>query len=239
MTAVALSWAENGRVRAAPLGPAAPGLIGREAGAAVELADPTVSRRQAVLNERDGRYLIENLSRTNPTRVNDATLQRAAELSDGDRIKAGSVLLFFHDLASHDTIQGPVCSYCHRENKSTDKDCWYCGTSLVNALTLARERRPVTCRVVTATGRWRDLYADQLVPLSSDEALEARSTGDGPDAPADSVAVVIRSGEPRLQVPAESSDVRVNGAAPEHGQRLQTGDDIEVGDVHFTVVVRR
>jgi hypothetical protein len=86
---------------------------------------------------------------------------------------------------------------------------------------------------------WRDLYADQLVPLSSDEALDARSAADAPDAAPDSVAVVIRSGEPHLQVPAESSDVRVNGDAPQHDQRLQTGDDIEVGEAHFTVVVRR
>jgi hypothetical protein len=248
MTAAALSWAQDGRVRATLLEPARPGLIGRETGAAVALTDPTVSRRQAALNERGGRYVIENLSGTNPTRVNDAPLDGETELSDGDRIKAGSVLLFFHDLSSHDTLQGPVCSYCHRENKATDKDCWYCGTSLVNALTRARERRPVVCRVISSTGMWRDLYADQRVALNARGPLAAAPVA--PVAPAapvasaadtapSSPAVAVRSGEVRLEVPAESGDVRVNGELPESDQRLQTGDDIQVGEQRFTVVVRR
>jgi len=236
MTAVAFSWAEDRRVRAAGLEPSAPGLIGREPGATVELSDPTVSRRHATVSDRGGRYVIENLSRTNPTRVNDTPLEGPAKLSDGDRIMAGSVLLFFHDLASHDTIQGPVCSYCHRENKSTDKDCWYCGTSLVNALTLARERRPVSCRVVSAAGTWRDAYADQSVALTGEDALEARSMADGTSTAA---AVVIRNGEARLQVPEGSDDVRLNGGSPQDDQPLQTGDDIQVGEDRFTVVVRR
>jgi hypothetical protein len=51
--------------------------------------------------------------------------------------------------------------------------------------------------------------------------------------------VAVRSGEVRLEVPAESGDVRVNGELPESDQRLQTGDDIQVGEERFTVVVRR
>jgi hypothetical protein len=180
--------------------------------------------------------VIENLSRTNPTRVNDAPLDGETELSDGDRIKAGSVLLFFHDLSSHDTLQGPVCSYCHRENKATDKDCWYCGTSLVNALTRARERRPVVCRVISSTGMWRDLYADQRVPLVAEGSLAAAPAA---DSAASSPAVLVQSGEVRLEIPAESGQVPVNGMPAESGQRLETDDDIQVGEQHFTVVVRR
>jgi FHA domain-containing protein len=236
VTVFALSWTENGRVRAAPLDRQAEGLIGRETGAAVALSDPTVSRRHALVTERDGRYLVENLSQTNPARLNDAPLDRRTELSDGDRIKAGSVLLFFHDLASHDALQGPVCSYCRRENKSTDKDCWYCGTSLVNALTLMRERRPVSCRVVAASGIWRDLYADQFVSLANEEALDVEAAAEPPST---AVAVTTGAGEVRLHLPDEAASVRVNGQPAEDAQLLHTGDDITVSDRRFTVVVRR
>jgi hypothetical protein len=235
VTAVALSWTENGRARATAIRPDAEQLIGREPGAAVALTDATVSRRHALVSERGGHYVIENLSATNPTRVNEAPLERDVELSDGDRIKAGSVLLFFHDLASHDALQGPVCSYCKRENKSTDKDCWYCGTSLVNALTLLRERRPVSCRVLTSTGKWRDLYAEQYVALTDDERFEPQPFRDAAPATA---AVATRGGEVRLRLADDEADVRVNGKPATADQQLQTGDDISVGEDRFTVVVR-
>lgn len=69
--------------------------IGRAAGNDIELKEATVSSRHArlVLNAHGG-YALENLSRTNPTRVNDERVLHR-NLQDGDRIDIGGVKAMF------------------------------------------------------------------------------------------------------------------------------------------------
>ncbi|MFL5578666.1 MAG: FHA domain-containing protein [Gemmatimonadaceae bacterium] len=65
----------------------------------VQLRVPTVSRLHARLSLRDGdRWVIENLSGTNPVVVNGEELSRGASplaLADGDRIEMGEVVFRF------------------------------------------------------------------------------------------------------------------------------------------------
>lgn len=76
-------------------------IIGREAASSpqqVTLTSSTVSRRHARVSYSDGRWLVTNLSRTNPVVVNDEALaefEGPRPLLDGDRIELGDVVLRF------------------------------------------------------------------------------------------------------------------------------------------------
>lgn len=64
----------------------------------VRLHGQTVSRMHAALNFRGGMWSIENLSTTNPLRVNGHELdgeQQVAPLTDGDIVEMGEVVLRF------------------------------------------------------------------------------------------------------------------------------------------------
>jgi hypothetical protein len=76
-------------------------ILGREAASSpqqVTLTSSTVSRRHARVTYDDGRWLVTNLSRTNPVVVNDhalAEFEGPRPLLDGDRIELGDVVLRF------------------------------------------------------------------------------------------------------------------------------------------------
>lgn len=76
-------------------------ILGRETASSpqqVTLTSSTVSRRHARVTYADGRWLVTNLSRTNPVVVNDRALDEfegARPLLDGDRIELGDVVLRF------------------------------------------------------------------------------------------------------------------------------------------------
>ena len=77
-------------------------ILGRELGLTphyVGLGSPTVSRQHARFDFADNRWLVKNLSRTNPLIVNDDELfdaDVARPLVDGDRLELGDVVLRFH-----------------------------------------------------------------------------------------------------------------------------------------------
>lgn len=77
--------------------------VGRNAGRPyehVQLKAQTVSRLHARLQYDEGRWSVENLSRTNPLVVNGRAVAAGAAprvLSDGDMIEVGEVLLRFHE----------------------------------------------------------------------------------------------------------------------------------------------
>ena len=68
--------------------------IGRSPDCPVFLDDVTVSRRHAVLVERDSRWFVEDQGSLNGTFVNRRRVE-SAELSDGDEIQIGKYQLTF------------------------------------------------------------------------------------------------------------------------------------------------
>lgn len=76
-------------------------ILGREVASSpqqVTLTSSTVSRRHARVTYDDGRWLVTNLSHTNPVVVNDHALEDfegPRPLLDGDRIELGDVVLRF------------------------------------------------------------------------------------------------------------------------------------------------
>jgi FHA domain/zinc-ribbon domain len=68
--------------------------IGRSPDCGIFLDDVTVSRKHAVLVERDGRWTIEDQGSLNGTFVNRERVD-SAELSDGDELQIGKYRLTF------------------------------------------------------------------------------------------------------------------------------------------------
>jgi hypothetical protein len=68
--------------------------IGRSPDCAVFLDDVTVSRRHAVLVERDGHWFVEDQGSLNGTFVNRRRVD-SSELSDGDELQIGKYRLTF------------------------------------------------------------------------------------------------------------------------------------------------
>jgi hypothetical protein len=68
--------------------------IGRSPDCPVFLDDVTVSRRHAVLVDRDGRWFVEDLGSLNGTFVNRRRVE-SSELSDGDELQIGKYRLTF------------------------------------------------------------------------------------------------------------------------------------------------
>ncbi|HET6508520.1 MAG TPA: FHA domain-containing protein [Baekduia sp.] len=65
-------------------------LLGRSRAARIRFADPTVSRRHAVLHRLDDEtWLIVDLASTHGTRVNDRPVATAARIGDGDHLRLG------------------------------------------------------------------------------------------------------------------------------------------------------
>ena len=71
--------------------------LGRGDGASIRIADPTVSKDQALLRCRGGAARIENRSPRNPVHVNGAPVEGPTPLRNGDRVTAGGVVLVYED----------------------------------------------------------------------------------------------------------------------------------------------
>jgi pSer/pThr/pTyr-binding forkhead associated (FHA) protein len=72
--------------------PAAPGTTIGRAECDVELNDPDVSRRHAVVRLVDGGLAVEDLGSTNGTFVNERRITGIAELAAGDRVRFGNTV---------------------------------------------------------------------------------------------------------------------------------------------------
>ncbi|MGB2951757.1 MAG: FHA domain-containing protein [Gaiellaceae bacterium] len=71
--------------------------IGRSPDCDIFLDDVTVSRKHAVLVERDGAYWIEDQGSLNGTFVNRRRIEEPAKLDNGDELQIGKYRLSFID----------------------------------------------------------------------------------------------------------------------------------------------
>ena len=70
-----------------------PVIIGRSAQADITIADTFVSNRHARIAPTPGGPMVEDLGSTNGTVVNDRLISRPTNLSKGDRLTLGDVVL--------------------------------------------------------------------------------------------------------------------------------------------------
>ena len=215
--------------------PTAGARLGRGGDVDLRLSGETVSRLHAAVRPAADGYVVENRSQTNPTRLNDVAIDRPAPLSDGDRLQLGSARLTFHDLAAGDRISGPLCSHCSRENRPDDHDCWYCGTSLINAPTNVLARREVRCRMVSSSGEVHDLLAGESFALTATGAGAVQR--DGETLPG--ATTIARLDGERAIVPESPPDaLRLNDRAASPRERLRCGDSLRWGDTAFVIITR-
>jgi pSer/pThr/pTyr-binding forkhead associated (FHA) protein len=72
--------------------PATPGMTIGRAGCDVELSDPNVSRRHALVRDLDGGLAVEDLGSTNGTFVNETRITGITPISPGDRVRFGNTV---------------------------------------------------------------------------------------------------------------------------------------------------
>jgi pSer/pThr/pTyr-binding forkhead associated (FHA) protein len=72
--------------------PATPGTTIGRAGCDVELNDPDVSRRHAILRQIDAGLALEDLDSTNGTFVNESRISGLVEVGVGDRVRFGNTV---------------------------------------------------------------------------------------------------------------------------------------------------
>lgn len=72
-------------------------VIGRTPSADIQVRDRNVSRQQALLSGQEGRFMLLDLSGTNPTKLNGQALEKPQALSPGDVIGVGDVVLRYEE----------------------------------------------------------------------------------------------------------------------------------------------
>ena len=147
----------------------------------------------------------------------------------------GVLRLTFHDLQAGDRSSGPMCSNCSRENMPTDKDCWYCGTSLVNAPTVILETRKVACRIVSDDGDTFDIHQGEAFVIVPGEGPQVVL---GDDQPSGAAVIRPRDSGSGAELTSEGASLTVNGRTASASQPLKTGDEVRSESARFTIVVR-
>ncbi len=130
-----LTWHDGDSLHWADLPASGAATVGRRSDANIVVANDTVSRLHFIVRPSSDGFAIENLSQSTDTRVLGKAIAASVLLKDGDPIQAGAVSFHLHDLARSAGHQEVACSHCQRGNGLERRECWYCGTSMVNAPT--------------------------------------------------------------------------------------------------------
>lgn len=75
--------------------------IGREAGRDIQILDPKVSRKHAMVRFEEGGYVIAIASARNGIKINGAKVVDLARLSEGDQIAMGDTVLQFTESGAY------------------------------------------------------------------------------------------------------------------------------------------
>ena len=76
--------------------------IGREASRDIQLVDPKVSRRHAVIRFKDDRYYIRTAATKNGIKINGAKIEAEEILGEGDWLTMGDTEMIFTEMSEED-----------------------------------------------------------------------------------------------------------------------------------------
>ena len=206
--------------------------IGRDPSNDLVLSDSMVSRRHAILEQRDDIFVLRDNNSANGTLVNGDKVDTEKTLRDGDLVAIGSSRLLFQlEDGAAASVDGPVelkdeggsasalaaksevgssinCPSCGNNALSTDRFCRACGSGL-------EKKTSVSC---TACGKMVPLPAEfcghcgyelpakdrSIALVTNSDKLHRRSEllGEEPDADAGAGKLLIASRRPRPGKPA-------------------------------------
>ncbi|MFN7940042.1 MAG: SpoIIE family protein phosphatase [Thermoanaerobaculia bacterium] len=116
-------------------------LVGRGPLADLEISDPAVSRRHAVISWADERCFVSDLQSGNGTYVNDARISEPQALGEGDRVAIGSTILEYRSELTSTRDRSLVARLEFRESKQIDG-----GRSVVMRVRADRDEMSLTGR---------------------------------------------------------------------------------------------
>lgn len=142
-----IRWDHRGHTHEETIFGGDPVIIGRLSPATILIPDDTVSRQHAQISEKGNRFVITDLTAgRNPITINQRPLSGERYLSPGDVITLGAVTVVITSVRSAGPQPGAIteltkgrlvnCPTCHREVDGSLQDCPWCGTALVNAVTI-------------------------------------------------------------------------------------------------------
>jgi hypothetical protein len=226
-------WNSGTQIRTATIGGSGAQTIGRQAGVNVVVEDETVSRRHGAISQRGADYWYQHLSQTNASKVNGNVVVADTRLADGDSIQLGLVILTFHDLASVTRGFSLTCSHCRRANAPDRRDCWFCGTSLVNAPTSIPQRGEAVCRLVPAHGgKPLTLFPGESACLSRDGALALAASA------AKDCAAIVHATDVGANIEPGGVPVNLNGSSVEGARPLAAGDIVDVAGATLVLLFK-
>jgi len=83
-------------------------VLGRDADEAdLLIEDTTASRKHLRITKTGGQFFVKNLSRTNPTTINDDPIQANVPLKEGDKIRIGDNLFIFSEENAAPSVEAP------------------------------------------------------------------------------------------------------------------------------------
>ena len=140
MQRLTLRWEVDGQPRSKSIGDTESLLIGRSRACAIQIKEPTVSRKHASIYAEGEAFYLKNLSTKNSILVNNESRlapDKILLIQSGTSFKLGSVEV---EVASIDEQPEPEikvkCPACGRLLEPDLKDCPWDGTSLASAETV-------------------------------------------------------------------------------------------------------
>lgn len=227
-----LTWNEGETIRAADLSAATATTVGRRADATLVVQNETVSRIHFVLRPGATGFSVENLSQSTQTKVGGAPISGARALADGELIQAGTAEFGFHDLARAPGRQEVQCSHCSRPNGVARRECWFCGTSMVNALTTGFKIARPLARLVGASSAVT-LFDGECAIRGDGDALEAINA-----APETEPIIQQRGSDWVIGPGAAREAVRVSGRGAAPGEKLSHRDALELAGIQYVFLAK-
>jgi len=159
-----------------------PCVIGRKAEAGLSLSDPAVSHRHALVEEKDGRILINDLGSTNGVFVNDVRIREKTPLKAGDVIRLGGSELVIspqeEDISGRTVILPPLDPaqelspdlqrlkfiYELTAEVAVNQDLNTMGEKITSRLRDHFSQDRVYIALFQEDGSWKPLFADSSLP---------------------------------------------------------------------------
>lgn len=135
MTQLILVWHHEGERQTKAINSREPLMIGRHPNCDIVLGDPHVSRRHATIFPKNGGFLLQNLSRTNPIIFNEQwKLPHGlkAVLEPGDRFELGKVTLQATLPMNQPATLSRRCASCGRMLEQELRECPRCHAPTVD-----------------------------------------------------------------------------------------------------------